>query len=137
VLREISGVRQDDPDRRRRWFQDDYFDLFVWAGASGEVTAFQLAYERGRDEHVLEWDSARGYLHCRVEERRDGFLAIPGAALLGQGKRFPKYRVLSQFDARSAALEPAIRRAVRGLVGGFNNPRPHRSPFLRRSAHRL
>ena len=41
MLKEIHGVA-DDPPARRRWFHDDYFDLFVWQ-AEGQVTLFQLA----------------------------------------------------------------------------------------------
>jgi len=29
VLREITGVTQDAAGQTRRWFHDDYFDLFV------------------------------------------------------------------------------------------------------------
>ena len=35
-MKEILGVA-DDPPARRRWFHDDYFDLFVWQ-TTGEVT---------------------------------------------------------------------------------------------------
>jgi hypothetical protein len=55
MLREISAVRQDQADLRRRWFQDDYFDLFVWVAPEGGIVAFQLAYDRGGDERVLGW----------------------------------------------------------------------------------
>jgi hypothetical protein len=49
MLKEILGVA-DDPPAKRRWFHDEYFDLFVWQ-ADGEVTLFQL------------WDKARGFFH--------------------------------------------------------------------------
>ncbi len=29
-MREIRGVDQRDPQRVKRWFQDDYFDLYIW-----------------------------------------------------------------------------------------------------------
>jgi hypothetical protein len=58
MLREITGVRQDDPGSSRHWFQDDYFDLFLWLTPAGRVSAFQLAYDRARQE-VDEVDIAR------------------------------------------------------------------------------
>lgn len=136
MLREIAGVRQDRPGVRRRWFQDDYLDLFVWTDASGGVVAFQLAYERNGDEHLLEWERSRGYLHRRVDDSRGGDFGIRGAALLTAGKRFPKYRVLTQFDARSTTLEAALRSLVRRKLIGYGNlkPRRRRRPL---HAHRL
>ena len=115
MLREISCVRQDEPGVLRRWFQDEYFDLFVWSSSQGEIKAFQLAYDRGRSEHVLGWEQAGHYYHNRVEQGRD----IPPSMmtpLLIAGGRFPKYRVLTQFDARSGALDEAVRRFVREKV---------------------
>ncbi len=41
-MREILGVTDDGP-AKRRWFHDEYFDLFVWETGE-EVTLFQLAY---------------------------------------------------------------------------------------------
>jgi hypothetical protein len=140
VLREISGVRQDSVEVRRRWFQDDYLDLFVWTDRAGELVAFQLAYDRLRDEHLIEWDHARGYLHRRVDDSPGGVLGIRPAAILTLGKRFPKYRVMTAFDARSDALPASIRAAVRARLAGFNNVRPrprNRFRFPPHRAHRL
>jgi hypothetical protein len=53
MLREISGARQHDPTARRRWFQDDYFDLYVWTDSQGALRPFQLGYERDRHEKVV------------------------------------------------------------------------------------
>ena len=41
MLKEILGVA-DDPPAKRRWFHDDFFDLFVWQ-AEGEVPIFSFA----------------------------------------------------------------------------------------------
>jgi hypothetical protein len=140
VLREITGVRQDRTDLRRRWFQDDYLDLFVWVDRSGQVAAFQLAYDRPGDEHLLEWAHARGYLHRRVVDDRSAFPGIGGLPLLAMGKRFPKYRVMAQFDARSADLDDALRGAVRRRIAAYTPRRPRRPFALHRNpkrAHRL
>ena len=55
MLKEILGVA-DDPPARRRWFHDDFFDLFVWQ-AEGEVTLFQLCYGVDSSDRALVWDN--------------------------------------------------------------------------------
>jgi hypothetical protein len=67
MLREIHGVT-DEPHARRRWFHDDYCDLFVWQAdggdaTAGEVTLFQLCYGMDSAERALVWDKARGFFH--------------------------------------------------------------------------
>jgi hypothetical protein len=140
VLREITGVRQDSAEVRRRWFQDDYLDLFVWTNRRGELVAFQLAYDRFGDEHLLEWQCERGYLHRRVDDGRTAGQWGRDAPLLALGKRFPKYRVVTAFGARSAGLPTPIRGAVHDRLRAFNNARPaarYRLRFPSVRAHRL
>jgi hypothetical protein len=137
VLREISGVRQDRAEVRRRWFQDDYLDLFVWTRADGDVTAFQLAYDRSGDEHLIEWEAGRGYLHRRVLNGDGDMAGMPATPLLAIGGRFPKYRVLAEFERRSIGMHPALREAVRRGLAAFDNPGRRRSRLGRRRAYRL
>ena len=136
MLREISGVRQDSVEVRRRWFQDDYFDLFVWTSPSAELIAFQLAYDRAGDEHLLDWERSRGYLHRRVDDGRGRVRGIGATPLLALGKRFPKNRVIAQFDARSATLEEPLRSLVRQRLAAYSPVRSRRNPNLRRGNHR-
>jgi hypothetical protein len=67
MLREMSNVRQALEEPRRRWFADDYFDLIVWLGNSGEFTGFQLCYDKSGDEHALTWHKETGFNHHRVD----------------------------------------------------------------------
>lgn len=39
MLREIEGIA-DEPRTSRRWFHDEYFDLFVWQTDVGEINLF-------------------------------------------------------------------------------------------------
>ena len=93
MMREILGVA-DDPPARRRWFHDEYFDLFVWE-KGGEVTLFQLCYGPDSRERALVWDKARGFFH-------DG---PPGSD-----------EVISRFDDAAAALPEDIRHEIREKV---------------------
>ena len=118
MLREISAVRQDRADLRRRWFQDDYFDLFVWLAPDGSIAAFQLAYDRGPKERALSWDRDGGYLHRRVDSGEASAFQKMTPLLTGAG-RFPRLAVMAQFDARSGGLEENIRRFVRDKAARY------------------
>src|SRR6476646_9912386 len=99
MLKEILGVA-DDPPAKRRWFHDDFFDLFVWQ-SGGEVTLFQLCYGADAVERALVWDKARGFFH-------DG----------PQGED-----VISRFEDAAAALPDDIRQEIRQKVHEFAGTR--------------
>jgi len=69
MLREIEGVA-DQPRLRRRWFHDDYFDLFVWETDEGEITLFQLCYGTDAAERALVWHQEGGFFHDGAESGR-------------------------------------------------------------------
>src|SRR5258707_14636438 len=62
MLREVLDVLQDDPSSQRRWFHDDYFDLFV-RQTGGELAAFELCYGIDSQERALVWSQGQGYFH--------------------------------------------------------------------------
>jgi hypothetical protein len=73
MLREIPAVRQDRADLKRRWYQDDFFDLYTWHAADGTLLSFQLCYDvRGR-ERALTWHVLA--CHLRMRNRADPQLA--------------------------------------------------------------
>ena len=78
MLKEIKGVA-DDPPAQRRWFHDDYFDLFVWQ-ANGELTLFQLCYGPDSSDRALVWDRERGFFHDGPSGSRDWIERFDGAA---------------------------------------------------------
>jgi len=98
MLREIQAVRQDRPGLKRRWFQDEFFDLYTWHTRWGTLAGFQLCYDvRGR-ERALTWHRKSGFSHNRIDHGDDyaGQPATPHdmlsdremevLRLLGQGK---------------------------------------------------
>jgi hypothetical protein len=96
MLKEILGVADDGP-ARRRWFHDEYFDLFVWQ-AEGEVTLFQLCYGVDTSDRALVWDKARGFFH--------------------DGPPAPD-EVVSRFDDAATALPPDVRSEIREKIHEF------------------
>ena len=68
MLRELRLTQRDPSGTRKRWFQDDFFDLFTWQEQNGEVTSFQLCYDRLGVERVFSWDQDRGFGHHRIDD---------------------------------------------------------------------
>jgi hypothetical protein len=72
MLREIRNVRQADPLLTRRWFQSDYFDLFIWSGKEGTaesaVVMVQLCYDLRRNERAITWKRDIGFFHDGVDD---------------------------------------------------------------------
>jgi len=109
VLREINGIRQDNPGLTRRWFQDDYFDLWTWQGEGEDIVAFQLCYDKRSDERALSWRRDHGFDHLRVKTGRE---ETSTAFLQGDGGVFPAVIVSRKLKAASQHLPPVVRKFV-------------------------
>lgn len=104
MLTEIRAVRQDADGRRRHWFQDDFFDLFAWTDAAGDIVAFQLCYDRLKDERVLAWSSGAGFAHRRIDDGED----LPGpkmSPLMVADGLIDAGRIADEFERRSGGLD--------------------------------
>jgi hypothetical protein len=108
MLQRIRGVRQDDADRERAWFQDEFFDLFVWTDAAGGVAAFQLCYDRQGNERVLAWRADGGFVHRRIDDGEASPLKNMSPILV-MDDRFAAERVVEAFAERSRALDAPLR----------------------------
>ena len=62
MLHEIVGLA-DEPPAKRRWFHDEYFDLFVWQAFNGEVLHFELCYGIHASEQAVIWHRQTGFFH--------------------------------------------------------------------------
>ena len=108
MLQEIRSIRQDDPDRTCKWFQDDFFDLFTWVDKAGEVVAFQLCYDRLKQERVLAWSGETGFLHRGID---DGEF-IPSqkmAPIMIADGVFEAQDIHAEFASRSEGVDPMLR----------------------------
>ena len=111
MLQEIRGVRQDHASHERHWFQDDFFDLFVWTDGVSAVVAFQLGYDRAREERVLAWNRDQGFLHRRVDDGEATPLKNMSPMLIADGK-FCAARVGAEFARRALQLDGALRQFI-------------------------
>lgn len=116
MLEAIRALRQDEPERVRYWFQDEYFDLFIWTDKSGEVLSFQLCYDRLERERVLAWNATNGFSHRRVDDG-EGVRSHKMAPLLMADGDFAMHPVFAEFDRRSARIESRWREFVLAKLG--------------------
>lgn len=121
MLREISHVKQDGPNRRR-WFRDDWMDIFTWQASDGTVTGFQVCYDLPGKERALVWSAARGYSHDKVDGGESSPVSNRSPILRPDGV-FPAALVLKEFDTRAEAIEPPLRAALRQRLTAYvDNP---------------
>lgn len=106
-LRELPRVQQVAGEPRRRWFHGHEMDLVIWEGADGELIGFQLAYDKHRGEHSIEWRAGRGFTHFQVD---DGEAALHSkeTPFLYRDGAFERDRVLQRFLDDAGALPPDI-----------------------------
>ncbi|MBL8449624.1 MAG: hypothetical protein JNM32_06845 [Dechloromonas sp.] len=117
VLREIRKTRQVEGEPPRKWYFAREFDLVVWFDPEGRPAAFQLAYDKHRDEQSVAWSAERGYRHYVVETGRRA-----GTPLLAPGGRFPRDRVLTAFRAQAEELPLEVVDFVIGRLRDYDGP---------------
>ena len=108
MLREIGSGRQDGSRGLRRWFQDEYFDLYVWHAASGAPVGMQLCYDRSRREGAITWDERSGFGHDQVDDGEGGPFLNMTPILRADGAP-PYFRIYDRFHAASAECPREIR----------------------------
>ena len=67
MLKEAKNVRQIEGEPRRRWFDDEYFDLIVWYDKDDSIWGFQLCYDREKKPRALTWTKKYGYKHTGID----------------------------------------------------------------------
>jgi hypothetical protein len=140
MLREIGSVRQEEPGLRRRWFRDEYFDLYLWEGGAGEVRAFQLCYDRSHRERSLRWSHKTGFLHEGVNNPE----TKPGramSAILVIAGHLPVAAVSRRLLHASQELPPAMRDFIFEKLGEYAHAvakpaKPPRKPTARKPARK-
>ncbi len=99
------------PGAYRRWFQNEYFDLFVWE-RKGEIERFQLAYDKGGNgERMVTWSAAGGFSHSAVDNS-PGAGRYPGTPILVADGVLDFRAVAQRFRQSSADIDSRIADAV-------------------------
>ncbi|MBI5898623.1 MAG: hypothetical protein HZB40_05310 [Rhodocyclales bacterium] len=119
-LRELPRVQQVTGEARRRWFHGHEMDLVIWEGAEGAPLGFQLAYDKHRNEHSIEWRAGRGFVHYQVDDGEAMALSKETPFLYHDGA-FERDRVLAQFLAVAGGLPATIREFVAARLSEFED----------------
>jgi hypothetical protein len=106
MLREVLIVEQSEPSLKRRWFESDYFDLFIWQDASGAFVRFQLCYDVELNERALVWSNPEGFYHDGVDHGGDGRGQAP--ILVSDGK-FDSGTVVPRFEREAIQIPADVR----------------------------
>ena len=114
VFREILDVQQDDPANQRRWFHDDYFDLFVLQ-TGGELAAFQLCYGIDSNERALVWSRSHGYFHDGGTSDSGEFIG----AQLASGDPLEADPIIARFERAADGLPEVLHLALKDRLREF------------------
>jgi hypothetical protein len=109
-MREIQGLG-DEARLRRRWFHDEYFDLFVWEDEAQAVVRFELCYGQGASERALVWLGGERFFHDGGPDDAEA--------------------VLRRFERAGVDLPANVRREVQAGIRAFAG-----RAVTRRSAYR-
>jgi hypothetical protein len=131
ALREISGVRQDEPQTMRRWFHSDYFDLFVWQAPDGELLSFQLCYGIDTSERALVWRRELGFFYDGVEVGAGKPGRSSPSPLQADGP-FPATAVAARFAREAEGVPNEIRNFVITRIREFGRLHPYPKSRRRR-----
>ncbi|MDB5803806.1 MAG: hypothetical protein JWN73_1128 [Betaproteobacteria bacterium] len=135
MLREIRNLQQHDPALTRRWFQSDYFDLFIWSQADGTPAMLQLCYDLRRNERAITWKKDIGFFHDGVDDGEgsgphgSGGNATP--ILVANGP-YDAEKVNSRFMRESADMPVELRKLVLSKLHEYSIS----GPIMRRAKPR-
>ena len=107
MFREFKTNKALINGRCRRWFWDDYFDLFIWETADGRIVSFHLSYDTQARERILSWDEKRGFSHGLVDGGEDNPQSNH-SPMLKPGGTFPYQEVVLRFEKSSPGLDHGV-----------------------------
>ena len=117
-MREVHPTRQVPGEAYRRWFSSAELDLIVWCDSLGAPVAFQLCYDKGREERALTWEPATGLVHSAVDDGESGAgMRYKATPVLEPDGPLDIPRVAARFAASSDELPLDIAAFVRARLG--------------------
>ena len=107
MLYEISGTKQREGEDYRKWFTDEYFDLFVWFDNKGSVSGFQLSYDKSADERAITWQRKSGFMHTKVDDGEKRPTSSMTPILVSDGI-FDYQSIARRFKREAKDLDPEL-----------------------------
>jgi len=109
---EYRYVRQTPGEPRLRWFQCDFFELFVWFEEENPI-AFRLCYDRGYQERAITWEKATGHIRHEAVDEGSGTIEThrPSPVLVPHQHSVPA-QIIEQFKNTPGEIPAEIRQLV-------------------------
>ena len=108
MLREISSTRQNPDEPRKRWFSSASMDLVAWFDDNDVLVAFQLCYDKSRDERAVVWRQRGARLeHLVVDDGESAPGKHKASPILTIKNRLPLQKVRERLLLESSEL-PAV-----------------------------
>jgi hypothetical protein len=108
MLKEAKNVRQIEGEPRRRWFDDEYFDLIVWLQPGEEIWGFQLCYDREHKPRALTWTKEYGYKHAGIDTGEHVWGTSQCSPVLVEDGLFDTLPIAAKLQAAAGELPPGI-----------------------------
>lgn len=118
MLHEITNLTQREMGKHRRWFHDEFFDLYVWENFAGEVLSFQLCYAKSGMQRALRWSEESGYRHEGVDSPEDKPGRAMSAIFVADGAFDPK-QIGEKFAQESIEMPLGIKQFVQEKIRAY------------------
>lgn len=119
MLEEWNAPGEEDGEFTKRWFDNSYFDLFVWFDKEGEIDRFQLCYNKPIDEHAISWVRPSEYYHQRVDDRENRPGKSKATPVLLPDGMFDFRSVAERFAKESKKIDPVVSKFVYSKLADF------------------
>jgi hypothetical protein len=116
MLEEFIRVRQDR-GTYRRYFTDEYFDLFVWYNKKGgRIIGFQLCYDKTGDYRAVTWEKKHGFHHNRIDSGEPCSTGIKQSPILIADGMFDNKKIADLFKRVSGQMEKKLADYIYGKL---------------------
>jgi hypothetical protein len=109
---EYRYVRNTPGEPRLRWFQSDYFQLFVWSEDDTSPIAFRLCYNRGYREHAITWEKATGHVRHDAVDDGETIESYPRSPVLIAQRRAIPGGLIERFQQTPGEIPIEVRQLV-------------------------
>ena len=108
MLREIETVNDRESGYRKRWFNAPSMDLILWYGPEGNLSRFQLCYDKHIRERALSWNESSGFSHSKVDNGENTSGRHKEAPILGPDGSIDAPKVMHSFRELSSTVDEAV-----------------------------
>jgi hypothetical protein len=108
---EYRYVRTIPGEPQLRWFQSDYFQLFIWSENNSPI-AFRLCYNRGYRERAITWEKATGHIRHDAVDDGESIESYPRSPILIAQRHAIPAGVIERFQRTPGEVPFEIRQLV-------------------------